>query len=93
MIDVYSFTKPPSTRVISEIMMEAIKAVPKPSMTKEDPINAWVAISVMALITSRNNPIVKIVIGKVRMIRIGFKSTFNIARMILANIAVPIPSI
>lgn len=79
--------------VMIEIKIDAITAVPKPSIAKEGPKSACVIINVIALMTIRNSPNVKIVIGKVKMIKSGFSNTFNIAKMILARIAVPIPSI
>lgn len=72
--------------------IEAMIAVPKPSITKEVLNNACVIMSVIALITMRNNPNVRIVIGKVKITSNGLSNTFKIAKITLARIAVPIPS-
>ncbi len=70
----------------------AIIAVPKPLITKEEPISPWVNIKVIALMTNKNNPKETTVIGSVKIIKIGFTITFKIDKIILANSAVPKPS-
>src|SRR5690625_7372889 len=66
---------------------DAIIAVPKPSITNEASIKPCVIISVMALMTNRNRPSVKNVIGNVKIINIGFTSTFKMDKIKLASIA------
>src|SRR5699024_12070166 len=75
-----------------EMTTDAIIAVPKPSITNEASIRPCVIIRVMALMTNRNRPSVKNVIGNVKIISIGFTSTFNMDKIKLASIAVPNPS-
>jgi hypothetical protein len=71
--------------------MEARRAVPKPSILKASPIIAWAIINVTALMTNKNVPRVKTVIGNVNNIRNGFTKTFNTDKIILATIAAPTP--
>lgn len=87
-----SRTKLFNNNVIIEITIEAIIAVPNPSMTNDEPIIAWVIISVTALMTNKNKPNDKTVIGSVKKIRIGFIIALIIDNTILARIAVPNPS-
>jgi hypothetical protein len=76
-----------------EMTIEARRATPKLSMTKELPIIFAVSINVIAFITKRKSPIVIKVIGNVKKTKIGFIKMFNIARIKLAITAVPILSI
>ena len=58
-----------------------INAVKKPSTLK--PTRKWSQINmIIALIANRNNPSVKMVIGKVKNTKIGFTIAFKIARTI-----------
>src|SRR5690606_30122125 len=80
------------SRLRTEIITAARMAVPKPSITKESPINDCVSINVMALITNKNRPNDSTVTGKVNRMSIGLTMTFNIDRITLAKIAAPTPS-
>ncbi|EMI12821.1 hypothetical protein C883_3420 [Bacillus stratosphericus LAMA 585] len=74
--------------------MTAIQmAVPNPSMLKLSPIKLEVIISVMALMTKRNNPSESTVTGSVKMIKNGFTKILSKDKIILATIAAPKPSI
>ena len=75
-----------------EITIAAMIAVPKPLISKVDPIIPWVIINVMALMTKRNNPSVTNVIGNVNMTKIGFTTKFKIDKITLAINAGPKPS-
>ncbi len=72
--------------------MEAKTAVPNPLIAKELPITACVIISVNALMINRNKPNVSIVIGNVKITKIGFTRMFNSDKIKLASTAVPNPS-
>lgn len=78
--------------IIIEMTIDAKIAVPNPSITKEGPIKAWAIISVIALITNKNNPSVISVIGNVKKIKIGFTMALMIDSIKLAKSAVPNPS-
>ncbi len=75
------------------IIMAAKIAIPNPSITKADPINAAVNLNVIALMTNRNRPNVIIVTGSVKNTNIGRTIKFKIDRMILAKKAAPNPDI
>ena len=75
------------------MIMAAKMAIPKPSITNDEPMKAAVNWSVIALITNKKNPKVKIVTGSVRITRIGRTIKFKIERMILAKNAAPKPAI
>ncbi len=68
--------------------IDAKKATPNPLITKPSPIKDWASINVIALIIKINNPNVTIVIGMVKMIRIGLTIMFNIDKITLAINAV-----
>ena len=75
------------TIVIIEIKMDATIASPKESIWK--PSRKFsVSINTPALITSKNNPKLKIVIGSVKMINKGFTRTFKIDKINPASKAV-----
>ena len=80
------------SKLIIDITIDAIIAVPNPSITKVDPIRPCVIINVTALMTNRNSPSVTTVIGNVKITRIGFTITFNIDKIKLAINAGPKPS-
>ena len=74
--------------------MTAIQmAVPNPSMLKLSPIKLDVIMSVMALMTNKNNPRERTVTGSVKMIKNGFTKILSKDKMILATMAAPNPSI
>lgn len=75
----------------SAMMMAASKAIPKPSMIKEEPINHAVSISVNALITNKNNPKVIMVIGSVSMVNSGLTVQLRMLKISAAIIAAPKP--
>ena len=62
------------------------KAVQNP-LTENPSRNSLAKRMIQALITNRNNPRVITVIGKVKMIRIGFKIAFNNAKTIATTMA------
>lgn len=68
------------------------KAVQKESMLKPPTIVSQTKI-IMALMTNRNNPKLKIVIGKVNKIKSGFINIFSKPRTIATDTAVKNPSI
>lgn len=74
------------------MITEAMIAIPKPSMTKELPMNAAVINNVIALMTIKNNPNVTIVTGSVNTINTGLINTFITDSKTLAITAAPIPS-
>ncbi len=73
-------------------MIAATMAKPNPSMLNEFPIKACVSINVIALITNKNNPSDRIVIGSVNTTRIGFTTKLTIAKIKLARSAAVKPS-
>ncbi len=73
------------------ITMAARIAIPKPSMTNASPISEAVIIRVIAFITTKNKPSVRIVTGRVSRIRNGLINTFTSERITLARIADPSP--
>lgn len=73
--------------------MAAIMAVPNPSMMKALPNSISVIVKVIALMTNRNKPSDKTVIGSVKTTKIGLTMTFKMDNIKLANSAVPNPSI
>lgn len=79
------------TKLTSAKMTDASRAIPNPSISNELPIIPSVISSVMALITNRNKPRVKIVTGRVKIMSMGFTKTFNIDKIKLAIIAEPKP--
>ena len=78
-------------RLTIDIITDTRIAVPNPAISKESPINPSVIISVTALMTNRNNPSVKTVTGRVKIIMIGFTRMFRIESMKLAPTAAPNP--
>ncbi len=74
-----------------ERTMEASSAVPNPPISNASPIIAAVIINVIALITKKNNPSVRIVTGNVKRIKIGRTNILRMERMRLAMNAAPTP--
>ena len=74
--------------LIKEINIEAKKPIPNPSMTNASPIRFCVIINVIALIIKIKNPNVSIVIGSVKIIKIGLTIKLRIDKIRLASKAV-----
>ena len=77
----------------SEMTIAAIIANPNPLMLNASPIKAAVSISVIALMTNKNNPSVINVTGRVKSTKIGRTIVFSTAKMTLAIMAAPNPLI
>lgn len=76
-----------NTIVIIDIKMDAKNAAPNPSMVNPSKKLA-VNIKTPALMTNKNSPKLKIVIGRVKMINSGFTRTFKIDKINPASNAV-----
>lgn len=63
------------------------RAKPNPEISNKLPIKASVINNVQALITNKNSPKVNNVTGKVKRMRMGRTSIFNIDRIMLAPMA------
>lgn len=74
-----------------DMMTEMKRAIPNPDSSKASPIKLSVSNRVMALITNRKKPNVKIVNGKVKMISNGRTNTFKMDKIKLPVMAAPKP--
>ena len=72
----------------NEMMIDAMNAIRKPSISNADPITFAPNNNVIVLITKMKKPNVKIVSGNVKIINNGLTNAFSIDKTILANNAV-----
>jgi hypothetical protein len=81
------------TTFTNAIITATRKAIPKLVMSKRLPINLSVITNVKAFMKRRKKPSVTSVIGRVRIIKMGRTSKFNIDRIKLASKAALNPAI